>query len=124
MARRIKNFTLSTANYDQGITPGDDVNVKTCVGLEGYDAFCINLTAGSCRVFGSLDGANYMAKQLILSQEPPNTGDSVTAQNPVYVGVVTANIPAWFFGDYKSIRIQQEGGTAPVGIVSAAGEKF
>ena len=124
MARRIKNFTLSSTTYDSGVTPGDDVNVKTCVGLEGCDSFCIHLTAGSARIFASLDGSSFMTKQLVLCQEPPNSGDTVTAQDPVFVGVATANVPAWFFGDYKSLRIQQEGGTAPVGILSAAGDRF
>lgn len=124
MARRIKNFVLSAANYDAGVTPADDTNIKTCVGLDGYDAFCIHLTQGSARIFVSLDGTNYLTKQTVLCQEPPNSGDTVSSQNPVYVGVASANVPAWFFGDYKSLKIQQEGGTAVLGVLSAAGEKF
>jgi hypothetical protein len=124
MANRIKNFTLSASTYDTGVTPGDDVNVKTCMGTEGFTEFCLNLTTGSARVFGSLDGTNFMSKQLVMCQEPPNSGDTISAQDPVFVGVATAGIPAWFFGNYKALRIQQEGATAPVGILSAAGEKW
>lgn len=125
MATRIKNYKFGGADgYDRGVTAGDDVDVKTCAGTEGYDQFCINLTAGEARVFASLDGTTFMTKQLILCQEPPNSGDTVSSQDPVYVAKASANVPAWFFGNYKALKVQQEGGTAVVGILSAAGDKF
>lgn len=121
MSRRIKNYALTVENI---VNPGDDTGTRVCVGTEGLDAFCLNLTSGSARVFGSLDGVNYMTKQLVLCQEPPNSGDVISSQSPVYVGVASTNVPAWFFGDYKAVKIQQEGGTALLGTLSAAGEKF
>ena len=122
MARRlIQNYEISAALNEA--TAADGANIRHAKGTDAFDEFCINLTAGSVRVFASLDGTNYMAKQLVLCQEPPNTGDTITAQDPVFVGVVTANVPAWFYGNYKSIRLQQVGGTQPVGFLSASGEK-
>ena len=121
MARRIKNFAITAANLSGS---GDDTATRTMVGTEGFDSFCLHLTAGSARVFASLDGDNFMTKQLVLCQEPPNSGDTISSQDPVFVGVATANVPAWFYGDYKAVRIQQEGATAPVGILSAAGDKW
>lgn len=121
MSRRIKNYTIDSSNV---LTPGDDTGTRECAGTEGFDAFCLHLTTGEARVFASLDGTNYMTKQLVLCQEPPNSSDTISSQDPVYVGKASANVPAWFFGDYKKIKIQQEGATAIAGILSAAGEKF
>lgn len=121
MSRRIKTYQINSSTISGS---GDDTATRTFQGTEGFDSFCLHLTAGEARVFGSLDGTNFMTKQLVLCQEPPNTGDTITDQAPVFVGKASANVPAWFFGDYKALRIQQEGGTAPVGILSAAGEKF
>lgn len=121
MSRRIKNYVIDATNV---LTPGDDTGTRTCVGVEGLDAFCLHLTSGSARVFASLDGTTYMTKQLVLCQEPPNSGDTISSQDPVFVGAASPNVPAWFFGDYKAIRVQQEGATVIVGVLSAAGEKF
>ncbi len=121
MSRRIKNFELNAAKIT---TPGDGTGTRICVGTEGFDSFCVITETGSARVYGSLDGTNFLAKQLVLCQEPPNSGDTISSQDPVYVGVTTAGIPAWFFGDYKAIKIIQNGATAVTGRVSAAGEKF
>lgn len=121
MSRRIKNYVLDSTKYTGS---GDDTAVRDCVGTEGFDEFCLLLTAGEARVFASLDGTTFMTKQLVLCQEPPNSGDTISSQDPVFVGKASANVPAWFFGNYKTVRIQQEGGTLPVGVLSASGEKF
>lgn len=121
MARRIKSFTIPGA----GTTPGDDQTVLDTMSVQGMDSFCLLTTTGAARVFASIaqNGA-LMTKQLVLCQEPPNSGDTVSSQSPVFVGVSTAGIPAWFYGDFTRIVVQQEGGTAVVGTLAGAGERF
>lgn len=121
MARRVKSFDIP----GQGTTPGDDATVLDTKSIQGMDAFCLLTTTGTARVFASIQSdGTLMAKQLVLCQEPPNSGDTISSQDPVFVGVTTQGIPAWFFGDYTRIVVQQEGGTAVVGVLSGAGDRF
>jgi hypothetical protein len=120
MARRIKSVAFSSA--------ADLATALDTENLLGMDSFCLLTTTGSVRVFASIKGGanlaakTLMAKQLVLCQEPPNSGDTISSQDPVYVGVTTAGIPAWFYGDFTRIQVQQNGGTAVAGTLSGAGE--
>ena len=119
MARRTKTFTLGVAGSV------DEQTILETESIQGCDAFCINTTAGTARVFASIArNGTYLTKQLVLCEEPPNSGDTISSQDPVFVGVTTVNIPAWFYGDYTKIKVVQESATPVTGHLIGAGDRF
>lgn len=89
--------------------------------LRDYTHGQIMLTAGTARVFGSIDGTNYPLRPLVLSLEPAvDAADAVTEAQGTFVATVTSVSTATarihhFFGTYKALKILQKGATGAVG---------
>jgi hypothetical protein len=102
MAGRKRNWS--------GAGSGADTTVVELQDIDDLNRFTIQTLTGSVRVLGSIDGTTF-PQQLVLSMEPLIAGDSVTEPEGTFVAVTTAGRFAYFFGEYKKIRITQVGGT-------------
>lgn len=116
MARKTKLFqsVLLAAQQDGSyltFVDGNGNQKAAITSLKDLNRFCIETLAGSVRVFGSLDGENYAAQQLVLSEEPAIVADAVTEPEGTFAAVTTAGTLAWFFGDWRALRFQQIGAT-------------
>lgn len=75
--------------------------------------FVLQASAGSVAVFGSADGTNYPVAPLVLSLEPAVDGAlSVTETQGTFVAKTSGTRLHYFFGQYKSLKFVQQGGTA------------
>jgi hypothetical protein len=75
--------------------------------------FVLRRTAGTIRVFASLDGTNYPTAPLVLSLEPAvDASDNVTEVQGTFVATASANRLYYFFGQYRALKFVQKGATA------------
>lgn len=114
--RKTKLFEVAASGTADGAI------LATLKSVGGYERFCLETVAGSIRVLPSLDGENYNLPQLALSQEPGITTDTPDAQTGTIVGKTTANVPAYFTGDFRGLRLIQVGAT-PAAFRLLAGAK-
>jgi hypothetical protein len=97
MAGNVGNKTGTGTNDNDVVINFNDI-------VDGADTFLLMSTAGAMDVFPSLDGTNFATAALSLTDMGATTSDPVvvTAANRIY----------GFRGNYKALRVLQNGATA------------
>lgn len=120
MARRTKTWRI-TGNV------GDGNTLQTLASVQGFTDFAIHTIAGSVRVLPSLGNVQgtedplFSTTPLVLAQEPTITAEIPEPEGSFAVNTTVERL-AWFDGDFRALRIIQEGGAAVDIILRAGGD--
>lgn len=96
-----------------GSAAGDNATVFEFDDARSYDTFLLTSSAGVMDVYGSLDGANYAASAI-------NMTDCCATDSTPVIETAAGRIYG-IRGPYRKIKVLQKGATAVVGAVLSFG---
>lgn len=90
--------------------------------IDDFGHFMIMLTAGDAVIYAGLEQSAYPTRPAVLSLEPAVDGSfNVTETQGTFITKLGTNLNKihHLFGNYRALKVVQNGGTAPVGYIIA-----